>query len=98
MKNHYPIDSNFFAKKLKIFTFAYKNTIFFSYLQGVIYEISVFDEKNIPIFELIELGNCLENSSLFGEILPRNRLNQDSLQLKWYFFSFDTSNIYKNNP
>lgn len=29
MKNHYPIDSNFFAKKLKIFTFAYKNTIFF---------------------------------------------------------------------
>ena len=29
MKNDYPIGSIFFAKKLKIFTFAYKNTIVF---------------------------------------------------------------------
>ena len=45
MKNHYPIDSNFFAKKLKIFTFAYKNTIFFSYKQGVVSRIFRFKEK-----------------------------------------------------
>ena len=29
MKNDYPIDSNFFAKKAEFFVFAYKNTIFF---------------------------------------------------------------------
>jgi hypothetical protein len=45
MKNDYPIDSNFLQEKTNFFVFAYKNTIFFSYLQGVIYEISVFDEK-----------------------------------------------------
>lgn len=33
MKNHYPIDPNFFAKKLKIFTFACKNTLFFLDIQ-----------------------------------------------------------------
>jgi hypothetical protein len=45
MKNHYPIDSNFFAKKLKIFTFAYKNTIFFSYKQGVVSRIFRFKRE-----------------------------------------------------
>ena len=57
MKNHYPIDSNFFAKKLKIFTFAYKNTIFFSYIQikfmfSVIYNIMRY-KKPPPSFGVV---------------------------------------------
>ena len=49
MKNHYPIDSNFFAKKLKIFTFACKNTNFLLYKQVKFVVFSLKKERKAQV-------------------------------------------------
>ena len=48
MKNDYPIGSIFFAKKLKIFTFAYKNTNFLLDKQVIFVELSLKKREKSP--------------------------------------------------